>query len=305
MARIFFVVLLMLSMFLTACSNGEFLQKKFAVIDMEQVADRHPLAAKLKEEELVLQDLVQKRKNQELAARSQLESLDKLRELKSVSEKTYLSADYNTRMFAAQARENVRLQKLQVQAEQEAESVIAERKKEIEDAYQLKMFNLRVRLDSVKIGPDERASLEEELAVVRNSREEKLRLLDAEKSAYVEQKMTPFRQESKERLSEQADQLQLQVQKQLQQSEAKYNDMFKDASPALKNMFAIMDREIKKQQDKNSKIKQQIDQDIEKIVADLAAKNNYEIVFREVKVNVNAEDITSQVISALPEKQSK
>lgn len=305
MVRIFLVLLLLSSLMISACGGMGGTQEKIAVLDWEKAVAEHPLQSKLKQGDAVLKDLLQRRKTQEEMAKAQLASLDKLRGLKKISQQTYLSADFNTRMFSAQQRENVKLQKFYAQADAEGEQLISERRQEIEDTYRLKLFNLRMKLESVKMWPEERQRTEAELTESRRERDDKLTALQVEKEAYLKKKMAPYMQQMRGRMDDEAARLQGEIAEKVKDADDKYADMLEPASPALKNALSIMDREIEKQQTKNDELKKQIDGDIESAVMDLVKQRGYTIVFNKFKANVRADDITDEVIRGLAKKQNK
>lgn len=305
MRKVIFVVLLISSLLAAACGSVNTTGEKIAVADWKKAVAGHPQYKKLQQGEAIVQDLVKKRKAQEDMAKQQLSSLDKLRELKKVSEVTYWDADFNTRMVGAQARENVKLQKFMAQTEKEAEELVAERKREVESSYQLKMFNLRMRLESVKMKPDERKIVENELTATRNAREAELAELNSEKAAYIEKKLAPYAKQMQQRMGQEADRLRQNAAAVMQASEGKYDDMLQKAPSALQNALSIMDREIDKQQEKNAALEKEINQDIENVVMRLVDKNGYTIVFNTVKVNLTADDITDKIISELQKEKNK
>lgn len=305
MRKVIFVVLLISSLLAAACGSVNTTGEKIAVADWKKAVAGHPQYKKLQQGEAIVQDLVKKRKAQEEMAKQQLSSLDELRELKKVSEVTYWDADFNTRMVGAQARENVKLQKFMAQTEKEAEELVAERKREVESSYQLKMFNLRMRLESVKMKPDERKIVENELTAARNAREAELAELNSEKAAYIEKKLAPYAKQMQQRMGQEADRLRQNAAAVMQASEVKYDDMLQKAPSALQNALSIMDREIDKQQEKNAALEKEINQDIENVVMRLVDKNGYTIVFNTVKVNLTADDITDKIISELQKEKNK
>lgn len=305
MRKVIFVVLLISSLLAAACGSVNTTGEKIAVADWKKAVAGHPQYKKLQQGEAIVQDLVKKRKAQEEMAKQQLSSLDKLRELKKVSEVTYWDADFNTRMVGAQARENVKLQKFMAQTEKEAEELVAERKREVESSYQLKMFNLRMRLESVKMKPDERKIVENELTAARNAREAELAELNSEKTAYIEKKLAPYAKQMQQRMGQEADRLRQNAAAVMQTSESKYDDMLQKAPSALQNALSIMDREIDKQQEKNAALEKEINQDIENVVMRLVDKNGYTIVFNTVKANLTADDITDKIISELQKEKNK
>lgn len=139
-----------------------------------------------------------------IVAEVKTEPLDKLKELKKLSEENYLVADANTRMVEMRGREVAQLKKYRAQVEQEAEEQIAEQKKQLEKEYQLRMFNLRMQLDSLKIKSQNREQLECEMEDLRIEREAKLALLQERKQNYVNLKMKAYRDEMEQRLNQKA-----------------------------------------------------------------------------------------------------
>ena len=130
------------------------------------------------------------------------ETLAKLQDLKKQSEENYLLADNNTRMVELRGREMAMLKKYRQQVEQEAEEQIAANKKQLEDEYQLRMFNLRMQLDSLKMGSKNRELLLNEMDDLRVEREAKLAVLQEQKQNYVSMKMKVYKAEMQKRLDE-------------------------------------------------------------------------------------------------------
>ncbi len=132
------------------------------------------------------------------------EILGKLQELKKLSEENYMVADSNTRMVEMRGKEMALLKKYRLQVEQEAEEYIAEQKKQLEEEYQLRMFNLRMQLDSLKIRSKNREQLELEMEDLRHEREVRLALLLERKQNYINSKMKGYRQAMQKRLDAEA-----------------------------------------------------------------------------------------------------
>ena len=159
------------ALLISACStNVRGPQEKIAVINWEQAVSAHPQYAKLEQGEKILQDLLNKRKGQEELAKPQLSSLNKLRSLRQLSQQSFMDADFNTRMVEQKEIENAKLQKFVAQAEADADNQLAARKKDVEDAYKLKLFNLRALLEAVKMKPDERQAVEKQLQELQKER---------------------------------------------------------------------------------------------------------------------------------------
>lgn len=288
------------ALLISACStNVRGPQEKIAVINWEQAVSAHPQYAKLEQVEKILQDLLNKRKGQEELAKAQLSSLNKLRSLRQLSQQSFMEADFNTRMVEQREIENAKLQKFVAQAEAEADNQLAERKKNIEDAYKLKLFNLRAILEAVKMKPDERQAVEKQLQELQRERGAQIAELQAEKRRLVDAKVLPYKAESEQRMRDMAQQQHAQATQQLKSPEERDKEMLDAAPKALNNALSIIDREIDKQQEKNDSLKKQINQDIESQAVKLAHERGYTIVFNKFRVNMKAEDITAAIIKAL------
>lgn len=288
------------ALLISACStNVRGPQEKIAVINWEQAVSAHPQYAKLEQGEKILQDLLNKRKGQEDLAKAQLSSLNKLRSLRQLSQQSFMEADFNTRMVEQREIENAKLQKFAAQAEAEADAQLAERKKNVEEAYKLKIFNLRAILEAVKMKPDERQAVEKQLQELQKERGAQIAELQAEKRRLVDAKVLPYKAEAEQRMRDMAQQQHAQAMQQLKSPEERYKEMLDAAPKALNNALSIIDREIDKQQEKNDSLKKQINQDIESQAVKLAHERGYTIVFNKFRVNMKAEDITAAIIKAL------
>ena len=288
------------ALLISACStNVRGPQEKIAVINWEQAVSAHPQYAKLEQGEKILQDLLNKRKGQEELAKAQLSSLNKLRSLRQLSQQSFMEADFNTRMVEQREIENAKLQKFAAQAEAEADAQLAERKKNIEEAYKLKLFNLRATLEAVKMKPDERQAVEKQLQELQKERGAQIAEQQAEKRRLVDAKVLPYKAEAEQRMRDMAQQQHAQAMQQLKSPEERDKEMLDAAPKALNNALSIIDREIDKQQEKNDSLKKQINQDIESQAVKLAHERGYTIVFNKFRVNMKAEDITAAIIKAL------
>ena len=288
------------ALLISACStNVRGPQEKIAVINWEQAVSAHPQYAKLEQGEKILQDLLNKRKGQEELAKAQLSSLNKLRSLRQLSQQSFMEADFNTRMVEQREIENAKLQKFVAQAEADADNQLAARKKDVEDAYKLKLFNLRALLEAVKMKPDERQAVEKQMQELQKERGAQIAELQAEKRRLVDAKVLPYKAEAEQRIRDMAQQQHAQAIQQLKSPEERDKEMLDAAPKAFNNALSIIDREIDKQQEKNDSLKKQINQDIESQAVKLAHERGYTIVFNKFRVNMKAEDITAAIIKAM------
>ena len=137
--------------------------------------------------------VVQVEEKKAIASEIRTETLAKLQELKKQSEETYLHADKNAQIVDLRNNEMARLKSYRLQIEQEAELQIATSKKQLVDEYQLKMFNLQMQLETLKISFKNRENLLKEIEQLRLERDNRLSILENEKQNYVNEKMKAYK----------------------------------------------------------------------------------------------------------------
>ena len=142
-----------------------------------------------------------------VASEIQTETLDKLQKLKKQSKETYLLANDNVQMVELHEKEMAQLNSYRLQIEQEAELQTAISKKQLEEKYQLRLFNLRMQLESIKMSFKNRESLLNEIKELQLDRDSKLAILEKEKQDYVDVKMKAYEAELQQRLDVAAEKL--------------------------------------------------------------------------------------------------
>ncbi|MGM9582935.1 MAG: hypothetical protein ACI3WU_04385 [Phascolarctobacterium sp.] len=276
--------------------------ERIAVVDWQRAVSGHPDYKSLEQGTRILKDLQEKRKAQENLARAQLGSLDKLRSLRKLSEASYWQADLNTRMVEMRERENKNYEHYAAQVEAEVDKELAPRKKAIEDSHQMEIFNLRARLETVKMRVTERKAVEEKLKEAQHERGRQVMALQAEKQGLMEAKLAPYREAMHKRMAEAVATYQAEILKHKEGKDKREQEMLSAAPKALNNALSIMDREIAKQQEKNDQLQKRIEGDITSQATRLAHEKGYKIIFKKYKVNISADDITSQVVANLPKQ---
>ncbi|EJX02867.1 Outer membrane chaperone Skp (OmpH) [gut metagenome] len=147
--------------------------------------------------------------------------------------------------------------------------------------------------------PELREQIHLKLARVKEARERELSVLQEEKNAYIAAAMKPHIEAVQKKLADYAAQQHSDIANKLKSSDAAQEEKLKGAPDALHKALSIMDKEIDKQQAANDELRDRISKDIASISAKLAHEQGYTIVFKRVKVNVNAADITDEVIKQL------
>lgn len=292
-------IILIVVLLTAACGHDPGGKDKIAVIDWDKAFSAHPKQTVLKQGEAELQKLLRYREEQAEIAKTQIAGLTRLQQLKQNSKANFLDAGFQTQMYAAEAKERKKLLDAYDAAVKEADAALAEQEKELEDAYQLKILNLRLRLEAIKMRPAEREVVQNELNQVQSEREQQRQQILAAKNKIIGTKMEPLVAETQARLKQHAEQLQQEMQGDMSGVLSKDQSDLAKVPEALTKAMAAIDKQADKLQESNEKLRAGIRNDIESNVVKLAHERQYTIVFHSVKVNIKADDITDDVVKAL------
>lgn len=292
-------IILIVVLLTAACGHDPGGKDKIAVIDWDKAFSAHPKQTVLKQGEAELQKLLRYREEQAEIAKTQIAGLTRLQQLKQNSKANFMDAGFQTQMYAAEAKERKKLLDAYDAAVKEADAALAEQEKELEDAYQLKILNFRLRLEAIKMRPAEREVVQNELNQVQSEREQQRQQILAAKNKIIGAKMEPLVVETQARLKQHAKQLQQEMQGDMSGVLSKDQSDLAKVPEALTKAMAAIDKQADKLQESNEKLRAGIRNDIESNVIKLAHERQYTIVFHSVKVNIKADDITDDVVKAL------
>ena len=292
-------IILIVVLLTAACGHDPGGKDKIAVIDWDKAFSAHPKQTVLKQGEAELQKLLRYREEQAEIAKTQIAGLTRLQQLKQNSKANFMDAGFQTQMYAAEAKERKKLLDAYDAAVKEADAALAEQEKELEDAYQLKILNFRLRLEAIKMRPAEREVVQNELNQVQSEREQQRQQILAAKNKIIGAKMEPLVVETQARLKQHAEQLQQEMQGDMSGVLSKDQSDLAKVPEALTKAMAAIDKQADKLQESNEKLRAGIRNDIESNVIKLAHERQYTIVFHSVNVNIKADDITDDVVKAL------
>lgn len=291
-----------LACILSACGKigtGE----RIAVVNWDKALAEHPQHIRLQGLKDSYNLLLDRRKAQEIIGKTQMSSLAKLHQLKMNSKQNFMSADFMTRMAEKQTEEQEKLKKLSDQFADEVDKELAEDEKKMEEHYRLQIFNLRLKLDTLRMIPEERSQLDARLKAVQAAKERDRMLLMQHKMSLVNQRMEPHVKAMRQRLDAYARQLQEQMMDSLKKNAEKDALALQKAPGALKELLGSVDRELDRQQQQIETLETSMKKDMESIVTKLAKERGYTVVFHKYRTNVSADDITGDVIAGLKKLQ--
>ena len=133
--------------------------------------EAHPQQTQLRKAKEEYNQLLDRRREQEVLGKTRLGALARLHQLKENSKRSFLAADLQTRMLEQQALEQKKLQALSEQFAKEADQEFLSEEKKLEENYRLKLFNLRLKLEALQLTPEERGKLQREMALLQAAQE--------------------------------------------------------------------------------------------------------------------------------------
>lgn len=308
--------LFMTGLMLAACGHNAQTTNsaRIAVIRLEKAVQAHPEHARLLQGEKLFKGLVARREAQLALSKAQLDSLENLRGLKRLSEQTYLDAELRTELLEKEQLAQGKLMGLRYQAEKAYKKDFDAKRTALEEEYRLRIFNLRLEKDRAKTNtpfreraklPEKLAALDEEIKLLAHERGQRVFALEQEKQDFISARLAPKAAELHKEIQDYAEQKRLANAQAIASSEGKYEKMMAAAPEAITKALALMDKEIKQQQEKNTALQKQIDSDIESAVVRLAKQRGYEVVLKKFKINVSAVDITDDVIAEVKKPKDK
>ena len=293
-----------LALVLSACGkigSGE----RIAVVNWERALQEHPQYTRLQKLKDEYNRLLDKRREQEIIGKTRMSGLAKLYQLKRNSKRNFLSAEFLTRMTEKQTAEQKKLKDLSRQFADRADKELAEEEKKMNEYYRLQIFNLRLKLDTVRMMPEERKKLDEELKAVKAARDRDRMLLMQHKIGLVNQWMEPHVNAMRQRLDAYARQLQGQMLADMAKGSEKEGSLLQKAPAALKELLGTVDQELDKRQQGIETLESSIKKEMESVVLKLAKERGYSIVFHKYRTNISADDITGDVISGLKKLETR
>ena len=298
--------LLCLVLMLSACANTNSSKESMAVLQWDKVVKAHPDYPRLELGEKILGGIVARRDNSAMLAKSQMESVERLRGLKQLSELSYYEAELHTQM-AEQAQINKgKSFKYRQGVKKQVEEEFASQQNAISDEYLVRLFNLRLERDRIvqfakgKPGPRLSKRLEQldaQIDAIKLERDGKLLVVQQEKDARINGEVKSYEAQLRNEMQADAAKKWANSQQRMAQKEGKYDKLMSSAPLALEKALAVMDKEILAQKNKNAELQKKIDADIAAVVEKQAKEKNYEVVFKEYKVNISAVDITDSIIA--------
>ena len=293
-------IILVVSLLVSACGalpkNAD---EQIAVIDWQKAFSVHPHYDALQKAKADLDTAVKFRNEQAEQGKRQIALLNKLVEIKQSGKQSFMAADFATRIAEREALEHEKLASSIKTASQAADEIVAPEQEKILEAYRLPILNLRLKLENVKLTPEERTALEQELATTLNQQYGELSALEKHRQAIIREKLAAQKGESTENMLAYAAELKTTMSGE-QLTMAKTDEEKLGQGPKeLSKLIASLDKQIAIKQKNYDRLRSEIDADVQSALLKVLNGRKDILVVKKPLVNLTAVDLTEKVCTEL------
>lgn len=269
---------------------------RFAVVDWDRLVEQHPKYKEWQRRKEQLETAKWLRERQKENGQQQLALLGKMKKVREAGKGQFQSAQWSAQVAEKRAQEQDLLRKKRAALEEEAESRVKADRDAVEEKYRIPLFNLRLKLSSVKMSDAAQKALLQEQQELLDKRQKDRADVEAEKEQWLQQQMAADVAASQARLQAFSKELAGQVvQEQTGLSLTGKTPQNQEGQPELDKLLQSMDKEIQQQEDKEKQMREEIDSDILSAIKKVNLSRKYTLIFRNPRANISADDITDEV----------
>lgn len=269
---------------------------RFAVVDWDRLVEQHPKYKEWQRRKEQLETAKWLRERQKENGQQQLALLGKMKKVREAGKGQFQSAQWSAQVAEKRAQEQDMLRKKRAALEEEAESRVKADRDAVEEKYRIPLFNLRLKLSSVKMSDAAQKALLQEQQELLDKRQKDRADVEAEKEQWLQQQMAADVAASQARLQAFSKELAGQVvQEQTGLSLTGKTPQNQEGQPELDKLLQSMDKEIQQQEDKEKQMREEIDSDILSAIKKVNLSRKYTLIFRNPRANISADDITDEV----------
>lgn len=269
---------------------------RFAVVDWDRLVEQHPKYKEWQRRKEQLETAKWLRERQKENGQQQLALLGQMKKVREAGKSQFQSAQWSAQVAEKRAQEQDLLRKKRAALEEEAESRVKADRDAVEEKYRIPLFNLRLKLSSVKMSDEAQKALLQEQQELLDKRQKDRADVEAEKEQWLQQQMAADVAASQARLQAFSKELAGQVvQEQTGLSLTGKTPQNQEGQPELDKLLQSMDKEIQQQEDKEKQMREEIDSDILSAIKKVNLTRKYTLIFRNPRANISADDITDEV----------
>lgn len=269
---------------------------RFAVVDWDRLVEQHPKYKEWQRRKEQLETAKWLRERQKENGQQQLALLGQMKKVQEAGKGQFQSAQWSAQVAEKRAQEQDLLRKKRAALKEEAESRVKADRDAVEEKYRIPLFNLRLKLSSVKMSDEAQKALLQEQQELLDKRQKDRADVEAEKEQWLQQQMAADVAASQARLQAFSKELAGQVvQEQTGLSLTGKTPQNQEGQPELDKLLQSMDKEIQQQEDKEKQMREEIDSDILSAIKKVNLSRKYTLIFRNPRANISADDITDEV----------
>ena len=293
-------IILVVSLLVSACGalpkNAD---EQIAVIDWQKAFSVHPHYDALQKAKADLDTAVKFRNEQAEQGKRQIALLNKLVEIKQSGKQSFMAADFATRIAEREALEHEKLASSIKTASQAADEIVAPEQEKILEAYRLPILNLRLKLENVKLTPEERTALEQELATTLNQQYGELSALEKHRQAIIREKLAAQKGASTENMLAYAAELKTTMSGERLTMAKTDEEKLGQGPKELSKLIASLDKQIEIKQKNYDRLRSEIDADVQSALLKVLNGRKDILVVKKPLVNLTAVDLTEKVCTEL------
>ncbi len=306
------VLLIAAMLFFTGCNNTTnptTAKTQVAVIDLQAIIKIHHLYPAWKLAKSNYEATEKLKQEQVNMLKTQLQLINNIKTLEQQGSNSFLQADYAVKMSQAYMKERAKLEEIKIIEKQKINELLKDKLDAIEKEYSLPMFNLKSKIEIINPLPRQREEdakqkqeLIEQLEKLMSEKRQKINQVNKQGDELLQQAMQKYETQSVLDLREYEKTLQSQL---INQDKAKYEkdqQVLENIPQILEKTLQSIDKQLTEQDQARERLYQRMYDDIASQVNKIAIQNKIDVVLVDVKTNINAQDITEQVILALPKK---
>ncbi len=290
-------------MLVSGCSftHGKFpfardTKPRFAVVDWDKLVEQHPKYKEWQRQKEQLEAAKWLRDRQKENGQQQLELLGKMSAVKKAGAGQFQSAAWSAKVAEKRAQEQDALRKKREALESQADEKFKADADAVEEKYRIPLFNLRLKLSSIKMSDASQKALLQEQQELLDKREKDRAEVQAAKEDWLQQQLAADVAASQARLQAFSKELAGQtVQEQTGLSLTDKKPQNQEGQVELDKLIESMDKQIQQQEDKEKKLREDIDSDILSAIKKVNLSRKYTLIFRNPRANISADDITDEV----------
>ena len=281
--------------------------EKFGVIESMRIVKAHPKYAEIEALEREIGELqkdvqakIERGKMMSMPSGLRMEVSQRM-----TAGEQALFAEANQKIAAKETELNKRLAETELAKRQAASEEMEKQRKQITEEYKMKIFNIKLKLETLKMSDEVRASMEKDMETLQREESAKLGEIYQSLVQKMSQEMTAEQQAASQEMEAYMRQIGEEYGAMVSSKTGQPNDemmaQINELNRQLEADVTATEKAVAEKRKKQEELQNMIVRDIKMKVARIAREQELTVVFSDVQANITAVDLTDQVIEACKE----